>query len=297
MENNDIIKKYLACEGRVNVICAETTSLVEKARKTHDLSPVTTAALGRMLTMAVIMGSNLKSEDDSITLQIKGDGEIGLMTCVVDNKPNVKGYVSNPFVNIPLNKSGKLDVGTAVGKNGYLNVIKDIGLKEPYNSIIPLVSGEIAEDFTKYFAESEQTPSVVALGVLVDKNGVKKAGGYFITLMPDATEEDIKQIENAMEKSEPITTMLDKNMTIRQIAETITLDENLMVLPKEILPRFECNCSKEKFSRALMSIGKNELENILKEDGKAETICHFCNSKYQFSKEDIERLIIKCQEK
>ena len=276
------IKKYLACEGRVNIICAETTELVEEARKTHDLSPVATAALGRMLTMGSIMGSNLKDEEESITLQIKANGPIGKMVVVTYGTSNVKGYVEKPQVDMPIREDGKLDVGGAIGKEGFLYVMKDIGLKEPYIGITPLVSGEIAEDFTKYYAESEQKPSVIALGVLVDSNGVKKAGGYFITLMPDATEEDIAQIEKAVSEAEPISKMLEKNMTLQQIAETVTGDDNLMVMLKQINPKYECNCNKEKFLRGLISLKKEEVEEIFSTQDTIETVCDFCNKKYEF---------------
>ena len=281
------IKKYLACEGRVNIICAETTELVEEARKTHDLSPVATATLGRMLTMGSIMGSNLKDEEESITLQIKANGPIGKMVVVTYGTSNVKGYVENPQVDMPIREDGKLDVGGAIGKEGFLYVMKDIGLKEPYIGITPLVSGEIAEDFTKYYAESEQKPSVIALGVLVDSNGVKKAGGYFITLMPDATEDDIAQIEKAVQNAEPISKMLEKNMTLQQIAETVTGDDNLMVMLKEINPKYECNCNKEKFLRGLISLKKEEVEGIFSTQETIETVCDFCNKKYAFTAEEV----------
>lgn len=284
----DEIKKYLACEGRVNIICAETTEVVENARKIHDLSPVATATLGRLLTMGTIMGTRIKEDEDSITLQFKGNGPIGTVMCVANGKPSVKGYVNNPQVDIPLKSNGKIDVSGAIGTDGFLYVIKDLGLKEPYIGITPIVSGEIAEDFAKYFAESEQTPSVVALGVLVDSNGVKKAGGYFITLMPDATEEDIKKIEDAVSKAESISTMLEKNMSLQQIAETVTGDDNLMVLLKEIKPKYECDCDREKFKTGLKSIRKEEIEEIFKEQDTIETVCQFCNKKYHFTKKDIE---------
>lgn len=283
----DEIKKYLACEGRVNIICAETTALVEKARSLHDLSPVATAALGRLLTIGSIMGSNLKEANESITLQIKGNGELGKLTCVTYGTANVKGYVENPVIELPLKENGKLDVGRAVGKDGFLYVMKDIGLKEPYVGITPLISGEIAEDFTKYFAESEQKPSVIALGVLVDSNGVKKAGGYFITLMPDATEEDIVQIEKHVNEAESISKMLENNMTLQQIAETVTGDDKLMVMLKEIKPKYECNCNKERFLKGLATLKKEELENIFENQEKIETTCEFCNKKYKFNKEEV----------
>ena len=281
------IKKYLACEGRVNIICAETTELVEEARKTHDLSPVATATLGRMLTIGSIMGSNLKDEEESITLQIKGSGRIGKIVVVTYGTSNVKGYVENPRVDMPIRADGKLDVGGAVGKEGFLYVMKDIGLKEPYIGIIPLVSGEIAEDFAKYYAESEQKPSVIALGVLADSNGVKRAGGYFITLMPDATEEDIAQIEKAVQNAEPISKMLEKNMTLQQIAETVTGDDNLMVMLKQINPKYECNCNKEKFLRGLVGLKKEEVEELFGTQETIETVCDFCNKKYEFTAEEV----------
>lgn len=281
------IKKYLACEGRVHIICADTTELVEEARRTHDLSPVATAALGRTLTIGSIMGSNLKDEDESITLQIKGSGELGKIVVVTYGTSNVKGYVENPRVDLPIRTDGKLDVGGAVGRDGFLYVMKDIGLKDPYIGITPLVSGEIAEDFTKYFAESEQKPSVIALGVLVDSNGVKKAGGYFITLMPDATEEDIIQVEKAVGAAEPISKMLEKDMTLQQIAETVTGDDNLMVMLKEIKPKYECNCNKEKFLKGLVGLKKEEVEELFSTQETIETVCDFCNKKYEFRAEEV----------
>lgn len=283
----DEIKKYLACEGRVNIVCAETTDLVEKARKTHDLSPIATAGLGRLLTMGAIMGTTLKDENETITLQIKGGGPIGKLTCVVNEKVEVKGYVDEPIVDLPLKENGKLDVGKAVGKEGFLYVIKDIGLKEPYVGITPLVSGEIAEDFAKYFAESEQVPSIVALGVLVDKNGVKKAGGYFVSLMPDATEEDISQIEKAFEKAEPVSTMLEKEMSLQQIAETITGDNNLMVLDRKIYPSFKCDCNRDRFRKKIKLLSKKEIEELFEKQSEIEVVCQFCNKKYNFSKDEI----------
>lgn len=289
----DNIVKFLAYNGRIAITCAETTSLVEEARKTHDLSPVATAALGRLLTMGVIMGSDLKSEKDNITLQIKGDGPIGKMVAVVNSKLKIKGMVNNPQVDAPLNEFGKLDVGGVVGYNGYVNVIKDIGLKEPYIGVIPISSGEIAEDFARYFTESEQTRSAVALGVLVDKNGVKNAGGYLLTAMPDATEEDITNVEKSIFEAGAISKMLDNNLSLLEIAKKVTGDKNVKVIQEDMNPVYECDCSKEKIERALQALDKNEVNKIIEEDGKAEIICHFCNKKYLFSKEDLINLINK----
>ena len=285
------IKKFLAYNGRVAVTCALTTDLVEQARNIHDLTPVSTAALGRLLTMASIMGSDLKDEEDNITLQIKGNGPIGTMVAIVNGKMKVKGTVNNPYVDIPLNEFGKLDVGMAVGNDGFLNVIKDLGLKKPYIGIVPLSSGEIAEDFVRYYAESEQTKSAVALGVLVDKNGVKSAGGYLVSAMPDATDEDIANLEKSIFEAGAISRMLDEGLTLIEIAKKITGDKDIRLIEENINPIYECDCSKEKMKNALSTIGKEQLMQILEEDGKAELTCHFCNKKYLVSKEELEEII------
>lgn len=287
----DKIIKFLACEGRVNVICADTTNLVQKACDTHDLSPLATAALGRLLTITAIMATDMKSSKDRLTIQMKGNGPIGTMITVANNFPKVKGYVVNPRVDLPLNEDGKLDVGGAVGKEGFLNVIKDIGLKEPYTGMTPITSGEIAEDFANYFITSEQKPTAVALGVLVDKNGVKSSGGYVIMPMPDATEEDIFNIERQIFSAGAISKMLDKNMSLEEIAKAITGDENIQIVEDNITPIFECDCSKEHFADGLATIRKEELKQIIDEDGKAETVCHFCNKKYNFTKEELEDIL------
>ena len=287
----DKIIKALAHNGKIAITCINSSNLVEEARKIHDLSPVTTAAFGRLLTIAAIMGNEMKNKKDKLTIQIKGNGPIGTMLVTANNIPKVKGYVAEPHVDLPLNEFGKLDVGTAVGYEGYINVIKDIGLKEPYIGISPLVSGEIAEDFANYFVNSEQRQSAVALGVLVDKNGVKSAGGYLITPMPDATEEEIGKVEQAIFKAGAMSKMLDSNMTLEEIAKKVTGDENIEILENNIVPEYKCDCSKEHMKDALVSIGKKDLEEILKEDGKLEAMCHFCNKKYIFTKEELEEMI------
>ena len=289
----DNIEKFLAYNGRIAITCANTSYLVEEARKVHDLSPVATAALGRLLTMGVIMASDLKSEKDNITLQIKGGGPIGKMVAVVNKNLQIKGTVDNPQVDAPLNEFGKLDVGGVVGQNGYLNVIKDIGLKEPYIGVVPISSGEIAEDFARYFTESEQVRSAVALGVLVDKNGVKDAGGYLLTAMPDATEEDITKIEKSIFAAGAMSKMLEDNLSLFDIAKKVTGDKQVKVIEKDMHPEYKCDCSKEKIERALKALDKNELNKIIEEDGKAEIICHFCNKKYQFSKKELLDLVNK----
>ena len=287
----DKIIKFLAYDGKVSVICADTTQLVEKARKTHDLSPVTTAAFGRVLTITAIMAVEMKNKKDKLTVQLKGNGPIEIMVSTANNFPKVKGYVGNPQVDLPLNEFGKLDVGEAVGNEGYINVIKDIGLKEPYIGISPLVSGEIAEDFANYFVNSEQRKSAVALGVLIDKNGVKSAGGYLINPMPDATEEEISKIEKSIFEAGAMSKMLDEKLTLNEIAQKITGDENVKVIEENIRPVYECDCSKEHMAEGLATIGKDELKDIIEKDGKAEILCHFCNKTYQFSKEELEEIL------
>lgn len=288
---SDKIIKCLAYNGKISVVCADTTQLVEKARRTHDLSPVATAALGRTLTITSIMGVEMKNKKDKLTVQIKGNGELGMMVVTTNNYPKVKGYVGNPQLDLPLNEDGKLDVGTAVGNTGYINIIKDIGLKEPYIGISPLVSGEIAEDFASYFVNSEQRQSAVGLGVLVDKNGVKSAGGYLINPMPDSTEEEIFKVEQSIFKAGAISKMLEQNLTLKEIAQKITGDENVEILEENITPIYECDCSKEHMEEGLIAIGKSELQDIIEKDGKAELICHFCNTKYQFPKQELEKII------
>lgn len=292
----DTIKKYLALENKVSLTIIESTELVEKARKIHDLTPTTTAALGRLLTATALLGVDLKNMEDSITVQIKGDGPIGTMIAVSDKFPKVRAYIQNPHIELPLNSQGKIDVGKAVGKTGYLSIIKDIGLKKPYMGIVPLTTGEIAEDFAKYFAESEQKPTAIALGVLVDNNGVKKAGGYILSLMPDATDKIVTKLEENIKNIPSISKILSDNDNLNDISKIITGDENARIIEENILPVYECNCSTENMKNGLISLGKSELEQILKEESKIETVCNFCNKKYVFDKSQIEELLDKMQD-
>ncbi len=288
----DKIEKFLVSGGKINVIVASTTDLVEESRKIHDLSPTATATLGRVLTMGVLMGSNLKSKEDTITIQIKGNGPIGGITVVVNQELEVKGYVYEPKVDIPVREDGKLDVGRAVGQEGFLYVIKDLGLKEPYIALSKLVTGEIAEDFANYFLISEQKNTAVALGVLVNKDGVKSSGGYMITAMPDATEEDISKIEEALKKAKPVSQMLDEEKSLLEIVKEITgAEEEDIQRLEELKPTYHCNCSKEKMEKALIAIGREELENIIQKDKKAEMRCQFCNKTYTFSEEELKKLL------
>ena len=288
---SDKITTFLAYEGRIAITCIKTTDLVEEARRIHDLSPLATATLGRVLTITALMANEMKNKEDKITVQVKGDGKIGTILAVANNVPEVKGYVQNPYVDLPLNEFGKLDVGGAVGINGYIHVIKDIGLKKPYIGVSNLTSGEIADDFTNYFVNSEQRQSAVALGVLVDKNGVRDAGGYLITPMPDATETDISNVEKGIFEAGAISKMLNEKLTLVEIAKKVTGDKNIKAIEDCKLPIYKCDCSKEKMENALMAIGKEELKSIINEDGKAELVCHFCNKKYSFNKQELENIL------
>lgn len=289
----DKITKFLAYDGKISITCIKTTDVVEEARKIHDLSPVATAAFGRLLTITLLMGEEMKGNGDNVTVQVKGNGPIGTMLAVSNNIPEVRGYVQNPNIDLPLNEFGKLDVGGAVGNEGYIHVIKDMGLKEPYIGVSNLTSGEIADDFTNYFVNSEQRQAAVALGVLVDKKGVREAGGYLITPMPDATDEEISKVEKGIFEAGAISKMLDDNLSLSEIAKKVTGDKNIKVIEDNKVPKYKCNCSKEKMAEALISIGKKELEDIIREDEKAELVCHFCNKKYNFTKEELEEILRK----
>ena len=288
----DKIQRFLAYNDKIDITCVETTNLVDNAKKVHDLSPLATATLGRVLTMATLMASEFKANEESLTLQIKGNGPIGQITVTADSKERVRGYVGNSQIDMPLKKNGKLDVGGAVGNNGLIYVIKDIGLKEPYIGMSKIVTGEIAEDFANYFYTSEQKSTAVALGVLVNKDGVKRAGGFIVTAMPDATEDELFILENRLQEAKPISQMLDENMSLLEIAKDITGDVNIKVLEQEEkMPKYECTCSREKMRNALKSIGKEELQKIIEEDKKAEVVCHFCNQKYEFSEEELTSML------
>ncbi len=292
----DNVKKFLAYDGKVSIICSKTTDLVEEVRKIHDLTPTTTATMGRFITICGMLGfSEIKENDDNITIQIKGDGPIGNMVCVTRRENNVvkvKSYMSNPLIELPLKENGKIDVGGAVGKNGYLNIIKKNNMSDKaYNGVIPLVSGEIAEDFTEYFAHSEQKPTVIALGVLVNREGTLASGGYMINLMPDCGEEEITKIEDALKTAPNISAMLYDNKSLIEIAKIITGDENAQIIEDNLQIKYECGCSKDKIAGSLISIGKEEIQKIIDEDGKAEIVCHFCNKKYNFTKQELEELL------
>ena len=288
---SDRIIKGLAYDGRVSIIAMESTEICEEARKVHSLSPVCTAAFGRLLTVTALIGCQMKSDDNKLTIQIKGNGPIGPMLTVANPIPVVKGYVINPAVDLPLNEFGKLDVSSAVGNEGFIHVIKDIGLKDPYVGISPIVSGEIADDFANYFLDSEQTNSAVALGVLVDKDGVRKAGGYIINPMPDVREEDLTALEKAIFEAGSVSKMLENNLDIEELARKVTGDKKLKIVERNDSAKYECDCNKGRMEKALVALGKEELQKMIEEDGGLEMSCHFCNKKYQFSKEELLKLI------
>lgn len=287
----DQIVKFLAYDGKISIACISTTNLVEEARKIHDLSPLTTAALGRVLTITALIGSEMKNKTDKLTIQVKGNGPIGKMVVVSNNMPHIKAYITNPHADLPLNEFNKLDVGGAVGNQGFINVIKDIGLKEPYVGMVPLVSGEIGDDFANYFVKSEGQDAAVAVGVLVDKNGVKSAGGYIIKPMPDATNEDILKLEQNIFKAGSISKMLDEKLSLEEIAKKITGDEDIKLIEDDINPKYQCNCNRNRFERGLISLGKEELKKLIETQDKIETTCQFCNKKYEFTKQEIEELL------
>ena len=286
----DYMIRATAANAQIRAFAATTKDLVDTARTTHQTSPVVTAALGRLLTGGVMMGAMLKGDDDLLTLQVSGDGPLKGMTVTADSAGKVKGYALEPQVMLPPNKAGKLDVGGAVG-NGFLRVIKDMGLKEPYVGQTDLQSGEIAEDLTYYFATSEQVPSSVGLGVLMEKdNTVKQAGGFIIQLMPFTEDEVIDRLEENLKKFSSVTTVLDEGKTPEEMLEMLL--EGLDVAVTDKIPvSFQCNCSKNRVEKALISIGKKELQEMIDEGKEIEVNCHFCNTAYRFSVEELKELL------
>ena len=290
----DYIVRATAGDHQIRAFAATTRDLVEHARQAHNTSPVATAALGRLLTAGGMMGIMMKGEEDLLTIKIQGSGPIEGLTVTADSKGNVKGYAYNPGVMLPPNEFGKLDVGGAVGE-GVLSVIQDIGLKEPYVGQTILVGGEIAEDLTYYYANSEQTPSSVALGVLMNKdNTVKQAGGFIIQLLPGASEEMIELLEKRLDEIHSVTSLLEEGKTPEMILTYILGGLGLEIMEQTPV-QFTCNCDKQRVEKALISIGRKELEEMI-EDGKSiEVNCHFCNKHYEFTVEDLSELYEKAK--
>lgn len=289
---SDYIIRATAADSQIRAFAATTRELAEAARKAHNTSPVATAALGRLLSAGAMMGVMMKGEKDILTIQVRGDGPIGGITVTADSQGNVKGYVNNPGVMLPPNAFGKLDVGGAVGQ-GMLNVIKDMGLKEPYVGQVDLQTGEIGDDLTYYFASSEQVPSAVGLGVLMEHNNtVKQAGGFIIQLMPFTDEKVIEALENKLANVQSVTAMLDQGMGPEEILEEL-LGEFGLEITDRIPTQFYCNCDKKRIEKVLISIGEKELKSMIADGKPIEVNCHFCNTNYTFSVEELKALLKK----
>ena len=287
----DCLVRAISKDGFVNAVAGYTRGLTERARQIHHTSPVATAALGRALAACSMMGNALKDNGASVTMQIKGDGPLGTILTVSDSEGNVRGYVQNPAVDLALREDGKLDVGTAVGHSGTLTVIKDLNMREPYVGTVDLLGGEIAEDVAAYFVESEQIPTACGLGVLVDRDqSVKAAGGYLIQLMPGATEDTIVKVEGGIMAAGPVSALLEQDPDPEHLLRAVMSDFDLKILETQPVS-YKCYCSRERVERALISLGRKELEEMIREQGGCQLSCQFCDTVYDFSKEDLERLL------
>ena len=294
---SDQLIRAVSRDGFIKAVAVSTRELTERARQIHKTLPVATAALGRTLAAASMMGNALKGDGSSLTLQIKGGGPLGTILAVSDNAGNVRGTVDNPVVEFPLRPDGKLDVGTAVGSEGTLTVIRDLNMKEPYVGSVGLLGGEIAEDLAAYFVESEQIPTACGLGVLVDRDqSVMAAGGYLIQLLPGASEDTITKIEGSLMAAGPVTGLLTKNDDPEALLRTALSDFELDVLEKSPVS-YRCYCSRDRMERALISLGPEELQRILDEQGHAELTCQFCDNLQRFSREDLEGLLRNMKKK
>lgn len=293
----DRIIKCYALNKKALVTVANTTKLIEEIKNIHDLTPTTSAVLGRVATMGTIMAhTSMKDENENITIQINGDGQMEKIICVSSlegKKSKIKIYSKNSKVELPLKENGKIDVSGAIGKTGYLNVIKENKItNKSYNGLVPLVSGEIAEDFTEYYAKSEQKPTVIALGVLVNKDGIKSAGGYMINLMPEATEEDIIKLENAVNNADSISKMLEDNKSLEEIAKIITSDQEIEILEDSLETEYNCDCNEDRIKRGIILLNQDDFEEIFKYEDKINVKCEFCNKEYNFYKSDFEKRLI-----
>lgn len=287
---SDYMVRATAADAMVRLFVCSSKELVEKAREIHNTTPVVTAALGRLLTAGSMMGTMLKGDNDLLTIQIKSSGIIGGLTVTADPKGNVKGYAINPQADLPLKENGKLDVGGAMGI-GVMNVIKDMGLKEPYVGQTVLQTGEIGDDLTYYFATSEQVPSSVGLGVLVDRDySVKQAGGFIVQLMPFATEEVISKLEENLSKITSVTTLFENGLTPEGIVAEIFKDMDYEILDTTEIG-YQCNCSKERVTKAIISIGKKDIKEMIDDNKPIEVNCHFCNTNYTFSVDELKAML------
>ncbi|MGB9812954.1 MAG: Hsp33 family molecular chaperone HslO [Thermovenabulum sp.] len=290
INEKDYVVRAIDEKAGILAFCGRTTMLVEKARTIHNTLPTASAAFGRLLTASALMGLMLKGEKDTVTLRVDGEGISGTIVAHADSKGNVKGFIGNPSADLPLNEKGKLDVSGIVGNSGTLTVIKDLGLKEPYIGQVPLISGELAEDLTYYFAKSEQIPSCVALGVLVDTDSsIKASGGFIIQLLPESDEKAAIYIEEKLKEIKSITQLIENHITPEDILKEILKDFNLKFTLKHEI-QYSCNCSKEKIESILLSLGKEEVENILKTEGMVELVCNYCKKAYRFNEEDVKKI-------
>ena len=287
----DQLVRVIAKDAPIKAMAISGTSLVERARQIHDTWPVATAALGRLLMAASMMGNMLKEQDGSVTLRVKGDGPLGTVLAVSDSMGNVRGYVENPAVDVPRKSHAKLDVGSAVGPGGTLTVVKDLGLKEPYVGSIQLISGEIAEDIAAYFVESEQIPTACALGVLISPDQtVRAAGGYLIQLLPGADESVISAIERGVARVGAVSAQLDRGLGPVELLQDVLSDFQLEMLETSPV-EYRCYCSRERVSRALISVGASELKSLIQEQGSTDLTCQFCDKVYHLTREDLESLL------
>ena len=287
----DKIVRATAKDGMIRIIAGITTNLVNEGSGIHECTPVAAAGFGRMLTAGALIGTTLKSEKEVITLKINGKGEVNGITVTAHNDGSVKGFIGNPYIDRPLNEKGKLDVGGAIGTDGILYVIKDLGLKDPYVGQVPIQTGEIGEDFAYYFTVSEQTPSAVSLGVLVDRDlSIKAAGGFIVQMMPGADELLADVVTYRLEEIPPITTLISEGKTIEEILEYIFEGMDLKVL-ESLKPEYKCDCSRERVEKALISVGRETLQEIYDDKKTEEIVCNFCNKKYEFTSEEIGGLL------
>lgn len=284
----DRLIRGTALDGRVRAFAVRTTALVDELRRRHDTYPTATAALGRTVTAAAMMGAMLKGEE-KLAIMVKGNGPIGQITAESNALGEVRGYVSNPHVHLPSNSLGKLDVAGAVGTEGFIDVSKDLGMKEPYRGSVPIISGELGDDFTYYFAVSEQTPAAVGLGVLVEPdNSVSVAGGFIIQLLPGLTDAEITEIEQAVGAMPSVTTLLDQGLEPEEMLRYLLPDA---IVLDELDINFVCQCSRERVEQTLVSLGQHELERLIEEDDQAEVVCHFCNEAYLFNKDELQVIL------
>ncbi len=286
---SDILTKAVTKNGLIRIYAVNSKNIVGAAQSYHQTLPLATAALGRLLTGATLMGSMMKEENSSLTLQMHGDGPLGRVLAVANSKGEVKGYVEEPIADLPLNSKGKIDVGGGIGQ-GYLSVVKDLRLKEPYIGQVPIQTGEIGDDIAFYFAQSEQVPSLVALGVLVDRDySVKQAGGFIVQIMPDCDEFNLHKFEKAAENITSVTSMLEKGLSNEELIREIMKDFEIDILENTNVA-YVCDCSDERMRRGITSLGKREIQDIIDEQGEAEIVCQFCNKTYLYNKDELEKM-------